>query len=141
MAKTSREATDKWKRNLKAASADIKAGVESVTESPAAKAADNIEKMKQKLMEAFDDGRVEKALRGVSLEDWKKAFIETGINRISSGVDKADGKMVAFMDWLIPHVEAGKAKVENMPSITLEDNINRMVEFTRHMAARKYKGS
>ncbi len=140
MAKSSREVVDKWKRNLRGSTADIEAGIDRVTESPTKLAADNIDKMRTKLLEAFDSGRVEAGLRGVSLEDWKAAFKEKGIGRISAGVEKADGKMIEFMDFLIPQVEAGKSKIKGMPSTTLEDNINRMVTFTRHMASKKYKG-
>ncbi len=140
MAKSSREVTDKWKRNLRGATADIEAGINRVTVAPTKLAADNIDKMRVKLMEAFDSGRVEAGLRKVTLDDWKTAFIKTGIGRISAGVEKADDKMVEFMDWLLPHVEAGKGKIKGMPSVSLEDNINRMVEFTRHMASKKYKG-
>ncbi len=140
MVKSSREVVDKWKRNLRGATADIEAGVNRVTESPTKLAADNIDKMRTKLMEAFDNGRVEAGLRKVTLEEWKDAFIKVGIGRISAGVEKADSKMVEFMDFLIPHVEAGKGKIKGMPSTSLEDNINRMVEFTRHMASKKYKG-
>ncbi len=140
MAKSEREVVDKWKRNLRGSTADIEAGVNRVTESPTKLAADNIDKMRTKLLEAFDNGRVEAGLRGVSLEDWKEAFIKVGIGRISAGVEKADGKMMDFMGFLIPHVEAGKSKIKGMPSTTLEDNINRMVTFTRHMASKKYKG-
>lgn len=140
MVKTSREATDKWKTNLRGSTESIKKGIERVEVAPTKLAADNIEKMRIKLMEAFDNGTVEAALRNVSLDDWKTAFIEKGIGRISAGVEKADSKMIAFMDFLIPHVEAGKAKIKGMPSTTFDDNINRMVEFSRHMASKKYKG-
>lgn len=140
MAKTAREATDKWAKNLKGSTESIRKGIDRVSVSPAAKAADNIEKMKARLMEAFDNGTIEKALRGVELEDWKDAFKNVGIGRISGGVDKADGKMIEFFDWLIPRVEAGKTKIAKMPDITLEDNISRMTTFVRHMAEQKYKG-
>lgn len=140
MAKTPKQATEKWGRNLKGASQDIKDGIDRVTESPAAKAADQIDKMRIKLIEAFDSGKVEASLRAVSLEDWKDAFKNVGVSRIAAGVDKSTNKMEDFFAFLLPHVEAGQAKIKNMPSTTLEDNINRMVEFSRHMASKKYKG-
>lgn len=138
VAKSSREATEKWKRNLRGATEDIKAGIERVTVAPTKLAADNIEKMRIKLMEAFDSGKVEAALRSVSLDDWKTAFKDVGVGRIAAGVEKADGKMEKFFDFLLPHVEAGKTKIAKMPSVSLEDNIARMVEFSRHMASKKY---
>lgn len=140
VSKTSREAVDKWKRNLRGATEDIKAGIDRVTVAPTKLAADNIEKMKIKLLEAFDNGSVEAGLRAVTLEEWKSAFKDVGVGRIAAGVEKADAKMEAFMDFLLPHVEAGKAKIANMPSISLEDNIARMTAFTRHMASKKFKG-
>lgn len=140
MAKTSAEATEKWQRNMRASTEDIRKGIDRVEVAPTKLAADQIDKMRIKLMEAFESGRVEAGLRGVSLEDWKTAFKDVGVGRIAAGVDKAEGKMKDFFDFLLPHVAAGQAKIKAMPSTTLEDNIQRMTTFTRHMASKKYKG-
>jgi len=117
----------------------MRRGAQKVTEAPSVKAIAAKEKMKQKLIASIEDGTWERQLGLVTLDDWRKAFVETGIGRVSSGVDKAGAKMNRFGAWLIPTVEAGQNKISGMPDITLDDSINRMVTFTRHMAANKYK--
>ncbi|KKK95972.1 hypothetical protein LCGC14_2667420, partial [marine sediment metagenome] len=42
-----------------------------------------------------------------------------------------------FAEDLLPHIDAGQAKLKSMPDITLEDNIARMSTFVRHMANMK----
>ena len=138
---TPAEFADKWGRRLKASTEDMKRGADKVTEAPSKAAIAKKEKMKAKLIAAIEDGTWERQLGMVTLEDWRKAFKETGVGRVSGGVDKAGAKMTKFGEWLIPTVEAGQNKVKGMPEVTLDDSINRMVEFTRHMASKKYKGA
>jgi len=137
---TEDEFVDKWGRRLKGATEDIRRGVDKVTENPAEKAIKKKEKLKARLIEAIESGVWENQLKKVSLDDWKTAFKEIGIGRISSGVDKATPKMREVASKLLPHVEAGQRKIEGMPDLTLDDNIRRMEEFVRHMSKLKIKG-
>lgn len=133
------EFAEKWSRRLKASLEDIRKGVEKVNEAPSKKAIAKKEKFKQRLIEAIDSGRWERALEKVTLEDWKRAMIQKGLSRIASGVDEATPKMQAFGEALLKHIEAGLKQIEGMPDLTLEDNINRMVAFIRHMAKFRWK--
>lgn len=130
---------EKWKRKLKAATEDIRAGVEAVDVAPSKKAIEQKELLKKKLIEAIDSGIWEKQLGKVTLEDWKKAVLETGIPRIASGVEKADKKMEDFFKWLIDAVEAAKAEIKTKKDGTIESSIARASEFMRAMHKRKYK--
>ena len=89
------------------------------------------------LTAAVNDGRWEKGLKRVSLEDWKTKTRDVGVGRIAAGIQAASAKVVAFAEELLPHIDAGQAKLANMPDITLEDNIARMSTFVRHMANMK----
>jgi len=40
---------------------------------------------------------------------------------------------------LLPHIDRGKEKIKAMPDVTLDDNINRMTSFIRHMSELKRK--
>lgn len=139
MAITPQQFAEKWARRLKQATEDIKAGVQSVTEAPSQKAVAKQDKMKANLVKAIEEGRWAAGLQRVTLADWKRDMTEKGIPAISRGVDQAAGKMAQFGAALIPHIEAGKAKVESMPDLTLEDNIARMEAMVRHMASLRYK--
>lgn len=138
MAKLSpQEFQEKHARRLKASVEDIRRGIDRVTENPMDKAAAKKDKMLQNITAAVNDGRWERGLKRVSLEMWKSKTRDVGVNRISAGIDAASAKVQAFAEELLTHIDAGQAKLKGMPDITLEDNINRMTSFVRHMANMK----
>lgn len=136
---TPQEFQEKHARRLTAAVEDVRRGIDRVTENPMEKAAAKKDKMLANLTAAVNDGRWEAGLKRVSLEDWKTKARDVGVGRIAAGIQAAASKVVAFAEDLLPHIDAGQAKLKTMPDITLEDNIARMSTFVRHMAAMKRK--
>ena len=136
---TPEQFAEKHNRRTKAALEDMKAGVEAVTESPTEKAAAKQEKMRQRLLEALESGKWADGLKRVSLEEWKQKMLELGLNRVANGLDANKKKVEEFAAQLLPHIEAGQKLVEKMPDVTLEDSINRMTAFVRHMSKFKRK--
>lgn len=134
---TPQEFQEKHARRLTASVEDVRRGIDRVTESPMEKAAAKKDKMLANLTQAVNDGRWEKGLKRVSLEDWKTKTRDVGVGRIAAGIQAASSKVVAFAEDLLPHIDAGQAKLKAMPDITLEDNIARMSTFVRHMANMK----
>lgn len=130
---TPAEFADKWKRRISASSQDIRLGVERVTESPTEKAIAKKDKMMARLMEALQSGKWEAGLRRVSLQDWRDAMLTKGLGRIAQGAEAATGKVEQFAAELLPHIEQGKRAIASMPDVTLEDSINRVSVFLRHM--------
>jgi hypothetical protein len=94
--------------------------------------------MKANLDEAFSSGRVKAGLEAVSLEDWKKAATDKGINRISVGIDAVSAKQVDMAGRLLSAVDTERNKVNAMPDMTIDDSVARASAFMRGMA--KYKG-
>jgi len=133
------EYADKWAKRLKGSGAEIKQGIERVTEAPGVKAAAKVDKMRANLLESIDDGTWEKRVAAVSLPDWKKAAITKGLKNIASGADGASDKMKNFAAVLLPHVDQGQSLVEDMPDLTIEDSIARATAYMRHMADLNYK--
>ena len=131
---TPEQFAEKHNRRTKAALEDMRAGVEGVTEAPTAKAAAKQEKMRQRLLEALESGKWANGLKRVSLEEWKQKMLELGLNRVASGLDANKKKVEEFAAQLLPHIEAGQKLIEKMPDVTLEDSINRMTAFIRHMS-------
>ncbi len=131
---TPEEYQEKHARRLKGATEDIRRGVERVTQSPTEKAAAKADKFLAKVTESVQSGKWQSGLRRVTLEDWKGKMIDKGIARIPQGIDGARDKVIAFAGELLPHVDRGVEKVRNMPDLTLEDSINRMTSFVRHMS-------
>jgi len=131
---TPEEFQEKHARRLKGATEDMRRGIERVTEAPTMKAAAKKEKMKANLLKALDDGKWERGLKRVTLEDWKDKMINKGIPHVAAGIDAAADKVRDFASELLPHIDAQKRKIEGMPDVTLEDNINRMTHFIRGMS-------
>lgn len=134
---TPKEFQEKHARRLTASVEDVRQGIDRVTESPMEKAVAKKEKMLANLTASVNDGRWERGLRRVTLEDWKKKTRDVGVARIAAGIQAASSKVIAFAEELLPHIDAGQAKLKTMPDITLEDSIARMTTFVRHMADMK----
>lgn len=134
---TAIEFQEKHARRLSAAVEDVRKGIDKVTVNPCEQAAAKQDKMLTNLTASITDGRWAAGLKRVSLEDWKKKAKDVGVGRISSGITAAKEKVIAFAEQLLPHIDAGVAKIKGMSDISLEDNINRMTTFIRHMAGFK----
>jgi len=131
---TPAELTEKWQRRLKGAIEDMRLGVDKVTEAPGIAAAAKADKWQAAISEQRTKEKWRRRVSAVSLEDWKRAMKEKGLSRIASGVDGATAKMTRFATQLIEHQNAGLVALEKLPDLTLEDSINRMAAWTRHMA-------
>lgn len=131
---TPAEFQEKHARRLSAAVEDVRKGIDRVTVNPCEQAAAKQEKMLTNLTASVNDGRWAAGLKRVSLEEWKDKAKNVGAGRIASGINAAKAKVIAFAEQLLPHIDAGTAKLTTMPDITLEDNIARMTSFIRHMA-------
>lgn len=136
---TPEEFQEKHARRLKGAAEDMRRGVERVVEAPTLKAAAKKDKMRSGIVAALDSGKWERGLKRVSLDEWKGKMINKGVGRVAAGIDDAATKVVSFAQQLLPYVDAGQATVKKMPDLSLEDNINRMTTFIRHMS--KFKRS
>jgi len=128
------EFQEKHARRLKGATEDIRKGVERVTEAPTLKAAAKVDKMRTNLNKALDDGKWERGLKRVTLEDWKSKMIDKGVGRIAAGIDAAAPKVREFASELLPHIDKVQTEIKGMPDVSLEDNINRMTTFIRGMS-------
>lgn len=129
----------KWQSNMKGSQSYILEGVGRVTESPTAKAIEQIDKMQTKLNEAFDDGRVSAGLGKVSLSDWKKAMTEKVKARLASGVDFAQPKVEAFDKWLVDTLNGILPDIKAMPDMTLSDSVERVRRLMEYMHENRYK--
>jgi len=128
------EIAEKWRRHAEGAVDDYKKGIQNVSESPTEKASRKKEKMRANLLKAIDEGKWEKGLRAVSLEDWKNSAIVKGSANYGTGVRASESKMADYMSEVLPHIESGQRMIETMPDITLEDSKARAVAWIDHMA-------
>lgn len=119
------EGAEKWGRNLGGAVADIRAGVDAVTENPCELAAAKAVEWQAAVTAPRARERFEGGLRRVSLAEWKRKTIDVGTGRIASGAAAAVPKMKAFLDEFLPHVYGVAETVRRLPKLTLEDGIAR----------------
>ena len=131
---TPTEFQDKHARRLKAAVEDIRLGVQRVTVSPTAQAADKQAKMLAELTRAVQSGKWASRLRAVTLEDWRTKTIDKGLNRIAAGIDAAAAKQVDFATKLFAFENTLLTKITAMPDLTIEDSINRATTWIREMS-------
>lgn len=134
---TASQYAEKWGRNLKNSTQDIRTGVEAVTTAPGVKAAKKADKYLAGIQRAVSDGTWQKRVSAVTLQDWQEKTINKGIGRIAQGVDSAQSKQVQMAEKLLAAIDSVKAKVDGMPDTTLDDRLNRMVAFARGMSEKK----
>jgi len=137
---TPTEYSELWSSRLGAATERIRMGVEKVTEAPGAKAAAAADKMRVNILKSLDEGRWQAEVARVPLSEWKEKMLSKGVPRVRAGAEAAKPEMKAFATELFGHIESQQAKLKDMPSVSLEDNINRMTTFVRGMADFTWKG-
>lgn len=124
------QAKNKWLNRLSAASADIAAGVDRVTQAPGQKAVAKREKWRQNLMQSEEKWARNTAR--VTVDEWKDAMKNVGVPRIAQGAQQKQGKYEKFAQEFFPHLERGVAAVERMPDTTFEERVQKSVAMMRH---------
>lgn len=137
---TPEQYVEKWGRRLKGATQDVRQGAERVTEAPGMKAAKAVDLMLSRLTEAITSGLWAKQVSAVSVEEWRKALIEKGIDRIAKGVDAASPAQAEMARKLLAAVEQAAAKARALPKGSIEDSINRAGTYMREMHKAKIRG-
>ena len=132
MAKDPRASARKWNNRLKAATQEIREGVENVTESPMDAAAGAVDKWAQRVQDSR--ARYVAGLQRVSLDEWKQATIDKGIPRIAAGADAAVGDVEQFQSELMTFQQGIDRELQGMPDVTLEDSIARATHQMRRMS-------
>lgn len=128
---------DRWAAGLSAAGPKIQAGVQAVTVSPTAKAAQAVDRQVAGVQAAAASGKTAAALNAVSLPQWQQAFITKGLPRIASGATAAKPAFANFMTQFLPAVQSAVNSLP--PRGDLETNIARQNQLTRALANFKYR--
>lgn len=127
---TPQAGSDKWKNRLSAATADIQAGIDRVTEAPGLKAAAKQQKWIQNINASQDKWK--RNVSAVSLEQWKTLFKNVGVQRIAQGAQAKQDKYTAFAAQFYPYLDQGIAKINSMPDTTFEERIQRSVAMMQY---------
>lgn len=108
-----------------AAVGDYVKGVNSVTESPTAAAARNLDKAKLAYAESIDSGRMKRKLEEVTVEQWRSQTVALGQARYAPGLTQSKGKCEKFFTKFLPVAYGVSDEVAKMASTTIEDSIAR----------------
>lgn len=131
-------ATQKWLTGLQNAGPAMTAGANRVTESPGVKAAAAADKWLTKLQASKP--KFIARVGAVTVDQWRTAYTSYGIQRVSSGAQAKQGKMLSFQtDWQ-NYLQANMSKIDRMPTVTLQDGINKAVAQIQLNAAFKRPG-
>lgn len=133
MGLTAQQVTDKWARQLTGSTESIKAGINAVTEAPALAAVANRAGYLQGVNENVD--KWARKLGAVTLDSWKRAALDIGIGRLTSGVAKGKTKMASFMEVWLPYEDGLKARLKQIPKGGIEASIARATEAIRYNKA------
>jgi hypothetical protein len=117
----------KWSQNLQAATEQMLDGVNSLTVSPTQQAAAKKDVMKARLLAAIDNGKWEKNLRAVSLDQFQQAYRTKAIPRIQQGAVEGESKEADFLTQFLPFAAQVSAEIDQMPNTSDQDRKNRML--------------
>lgn len=118
-------ATQKWVTNLSNATAAMTAGANRVTQSPGAAAAAAADKWLSRV--TASKPKFIARVGAVTTDQWRTAYTTYGIQRVASGAQAKQGKMLSFQtDWL-NYLQANMGKIDRMPTVTLQDGINKVI--------------
>ena len=133
-AMTADEVMRKWAEAGANSAAAVRAGVNAVTESPTAKAAQRVDAWVAGVQRAKD--RYVNRLNAVTLNDWKQSMLGKGITNMGTGYADPlnQRKFLNFMRSFLPYVREGAARVKQMPKGTLQQAIDRAAAMIRHNA-------
>lgn len=136
---TPAEISAKWEKRAIAAVPDAIDGVNRVTDSPMDKAAAAQDKMLAGVTAAVQSGKWANSLKAVPLDQWKKVTAEKMTQRMAGGITAAAPKRKKFDEYLVQTLNDILPTINAMPTMTLEDSINKMTAQVRAMAKRPYK--
>src|ERR1051326_2959510 len=130
MALTAQQFLDRWASGISSNTQKIKDGIQRVNTAPGQKAAAKKDKMRAGINAAFDSGKWEAAVSGVSLSDWQNATIAK-VSNVATGASAAKNnpRVVASVTKNLANIDAAKAAVESMPTDTIEQRIQKGIAF------------
>lgn len=127
----------KWATRTSAASQDYVDGVTNTEKDPTALAIAAIPRMRARVIDAIDSGKVAAGLRRVGKGGWIAAVQAKGGPAFSAGVQAAEGKVAQAFAPLLAFESNLQRQVQAMPANTDAEREAKMLAWVRGM--RTYK--
>lgn len=123
---TGAEFAAEWSNRLSGSVEKIKRGVNAVNEAPSARAVRQQQKLLSNFTASVTSGKWAANTSKVTLEDWRSAMLNKGVNRIATGANEAVSKVAEFGQRLLTYQNAQLPTVQKMPSTNLAETKARM---------------
>lgn len=118
-------------QRVSASTSAYTAGVQRVTVAPGQQAAAASQKYLNGVQANVNKWKANVA--AVSLQDWAKAATEKGAARLGSGIMAAQGKIQSFWNDFLPYLGNGMAQIQQMPSDTFEQRVQKSVAMQTYL--------
>lgn len=126
---------ENWVNGMNNAGEKMRRGAQAVTEAPSLRAVDAVNKMRANWIAAIDSGYWTGRMSSVTLDQWRNAYINKGIERIANGVAGARGKVQSYATRAIPIMTNLQNQIRQMPNATNQDAEARVLAWMRGMRA------
>lgn len=108
-------------------------GINAVQTAPGEAAARNVNGYQNGVAQAVASGKWQRNVQAVGLQDWKRAALDKGAQRLASGAQAAVGKVAAANERVFPMIDQATARIASMPRDTPQARIARATAYMTHM--------
>lgn len=115
---SSQQVAQKWAQRAGAAAQDYVNGAQQTDKDPTALAIQAIPRMRARVLEAIDTGKVAAGLRRSGKQGWLEGITSKGASNYSSGVSAAQGKVEQAFASLLSFEASLLTRVQAMPANT-----------------------
>ena len=123
----------KWVTRTQNAAQDYADGVAQTQKDPTQLAIQAIPRMRQRVLEAIDSGKVAAGLSRVGIAGWKQAVASKGVANFSSGVGASQAKVQAAFQPLLAFEATLQQQIQAMPANTDAEREARALAWMRGM--------
>lgn len=140
---TAEQATQRLIQGAQANVGRYVAGIQSVTESPMAKAASKAQKAAAGYADAIQSGRWQAGLASSSIEEWRAGAVAGGGSAYTAGIQSKAAKIARKLGPALDQTYAVADSVQAMPTDTIAQRIekSRVYQQKRYDASRGTSGA
>ena len=126
---TAEQATQRLIQGAQANVGRYVAGIQSVTESPMAKAASKAQKAAAGYAEAIQSGRWQAGLASSSIEEWRAGAVAGGGSAYTAGIQSKAAKIARKLGPALDQTYSVADSVGSMPTDTVQQRIAKSVAY------------
>lgn len=138
---TAQQVAQKWAQRAGAAAQDYVQGAQQTDKDPTALAIAAIPRMRSRVLEAIDTGKVADGLRRSGRQGWLEGITGKGASNYSAGVSAAQPKVEQAFTALLSYEAAGQSRLASMPANTDAERDARALFWIQYMRGYRKPGS